>query len=161
MDWRQADKAQLATLYADEIRRWSAALGWDTAASWDHIELGRRLGTVPGLIALDSHGDIAGWTFYLLHRGALQIGGVVARSEPATTALVDGIFASEAAAQARSATVFAFTDAPGLPDALARRGLTVGAYDYLMKAFPDRPDIAVGAARGGGQDGAPPALRPG
>jgi ribosomal protein S18 acetylase RimI-like enzyme len=145
VDWRQADSAQLATLYADEIERWSRVLGWETAGSWDHIELGRRLGTVPGLLALDSTGAVAGWTFYLVHRGVLQIGGIVAVSEPATVALLDGIFASEVAAQARSATVFAFTDAPGLAAALAQRGFIVGGYDYLMKSFLGPGHVAGGA----------------
>jgi len=162
VDWRQADRARLAALYAGEIRRWSDVLGWDTAASWDHIDLGRRLGTVPGLLALDANGAIAGWGFYLLHRGVLQIGGISAVSQPATTALVDAICSSEAAANAQSALVFAFTDAPGLSDALARRGLTVGAYDYLVKrlplpGLPDRRPGAAGASSdpGGGQSVSP------
>jgi ribosomal protein S18 acetylase RimI-like enzyme len=160
LDWRQADRAHFAALYAGEIRRWSDVLGWDTAASWHHIELGRRLGTVPGLLALDANGAIAGWTFYLLHRGVLQVGGISAVSESATTALVEGICSSEAAANAQSATVFAFTDAPGLSDALARRGLAVGAYDYLVKALPDRRPGAVGAsADAGGEPGVSPSLR--
>ncbi|MEP7305629.1 MAG: GNAT family N-acetyltransferase [Acidobacteriota bacterium] len=161
VDWRQADRAHLAALYAGEIRRWSDVLGWDTAASWDHIELGRRLGTVPGLLALDANGAIAGWTFYLVHRGVLQVGGISAVSEPATTALVEGICSSEAAANTQSATVFAFTDAPGVSDALARRGLTVGGYDYLVKTLPalaDRRPGAVGASDGG-EPGVLPALR--
>jgi len=143
VDWRTADHGALAVLYADEIGRWSVALGWETAASWDHIELGRRLGTVPGLLAIDASGAIVGWTFYLLHHEVLQIGGFAALSELATTALLDGIFASEAAARAQSVTVFVFSDAPGLSSALTRRGLTVAAYDYLMKPLPGDAERSV------------------
>jgi len=139
VDWRQADTRDLAALYAAEIRRWSGALGWDTASSWDHIELGRRLGTVQGLLALDASGAIAGWTFCLLHRDVLQIGGFVATSEATTAALVDGLLSSETAARATAVALFAFTDAPGLADALTQRGLAVNHYDYLSKALVPEP----------------------
>jgi ribosomal protein S18 acetylase RimI-like enzyme len=138
VDWRDADSDDLAAIYAGEIHRWSTVLGWETAASWEQIELGRRLGTVPGLLARDSSGALVGWTFYLLHRDVLQIGGLAAVSETATRALVDGIFASETARRARSITLFVFTDAPGLTSVLSRRGLSVRGYDYLMKPLPDR-----------------------
>jgi ribosomal protein S18 acetylase RimI-like enzyme len=157
LNWREAAKGSLAALYAGEIRRWSTALGWETASSWEHIELGRRLGTVPGLLALDPTGNIAGWTFYVLHRGVLQIGGFVAVSEPVTTALLESIFTSEAAGRARSATAFVFSDAPGLEDALSRRGLAVGAYHYLIKTLPSRQ--AGNAADGSLQGSLPSALR--
>ena len=133
VDWCEADRGRLGALYAAEIRRWSDVLGWDTASQWDHIELGRRLGTVSGLCALDEAGAIAGWTFYLRHRDVLQIGGLLAASEDATAALLGGIFASDTAARARSVTFFAFTDAPGVTDALTRRGLTVVRYTYMTK----------------------------
>jgi ribosomal protein S18 acetylase RimI-like enzyme len=139
VDWRQADTKELAALYANEIRRWSASLGWDTASSWDQIELGRRIGTVSGLLAFDAHGAILGWTFYLLHRDVLQIGGFAAASETITTALVDGILSSAIAARAQAVTLFAFTDAPGLADALTQRGLAVNHYDYLSKALAPGP----------------------
>lgn len=139
VDWREADRGRLAALYAAEIRRWSDVLGWDTASSWDHIELGRRLGTVSGLLALDADGAIAGWTFFLRHHDVLQVGGFLAASEDATAALLDGIFASDTAARARSVTFFAFTDAPGLTGALAHRGLTVVRYTYLAKPLIVEP----------------------
>ena len=139
VDWRLADRGGLAALYAAEISRWSAALGWDTASSWNHIELGRRLGTVPGLLAVDAAGAIAGWTCYLLHRDVLQVGSFVATSEAVTTALLDSMLSSETAARALSVTLFAFTDAPGLPAVLTRRGFSVGNYDYLIKPLADEP----------------------
>jgi ribosomal protein S18 acetylase RimI-like enzyme len=146
VDWREADRGRLAALYAAEIRRWSDVLGWDTASSWDHIEIGRRLGTVSGLCALDADGAIAGWTFFLRHHDVLQVGGFLAASDDATAALLDGIFASDTAARARSVTFFAFTDAPGLTDRLAHRGLTVVRYTYLAKplaAEPHTPSLDV------------------
>jgi len=133
VDWRKVEAARLGAIYAAEIRRWSDRLGWDTASSWDHIELGRRLGTVSGLCALDARGDIVGLTFYLLHGDVLQVGGFTAATEDITMALLDGILASDSARRARSVTLFAFTDAPGLARALSRRGLTVVGYDYMVR----------------------------
>jgi ribosomal protein S18 acetylase RimI-like enzyme len=140
VDWRHSDPRKLAALYAAEIRRWSGTLGWDTARSWDQIELGRRLGTVPGLLALEANGAIVGWTFYLLHRDVLQIGGFVAASEAATTALVNGLLSSTTAASARSVTLFAFTDAPGLTDALMGWGFGIHHYEYLSRTLTPEPD---------------------
>jgi ribosomal protein S18 acetylase RimI-like enzyme len=139
VDWRDVDRERLAALDAAEIRRWSDVLGWDTASSWDQIELGRRLGTVSGLCALDAAGALAGWTFFLRHRDVLQVGGFRAASEGTTAALLDGILASDAATLAHAVTFFAFTDAPGLTDALAHRGLTVVRYDYLTKPLVAEP----------------------
>jgi len=139
VDWRDAAAERLTTLYTDELRLWSDVLGWDTASSWRQIELGRRLGTVSGLLAFDEGGSPAGWTFFLRHHGALQVGGFRAASADATAALLDGVFASDTATHATSVTFFAFTDAPGLTDALARRGLTVVCYDYLSKPLSAEP----------------------
>jgi ribosomal protein S18 acetylase RimI-like enzyme len=147
VDWRTVDARALTPRYAEEIERWSRALDWDTAASWDQIELGRRMGTVPGLIALDSEGIAVGWTFYLLHRGVLQVGGIVAASEAVTVALVDGVFSSSAARSAQSVTLFAFTDAPGLRDRLTAWGLSVGHYDYLRKILTPGPPQRLDTVR--------------
>src|SRR5579862_4089430 len=79
-DWRREDARVLAALYAQETGRWAVALGWDTTTSWHHVEVGRRRGAVPGLIARNDRGEVTGWTFYLLHHQVLQIGGLVAQS---------------------------------------------------------------------------------
>jgi ribosomal protein S18 acetylase RimI-like enzyme len=147
VDWREARGADLAQCYAREIRRWSAELGWDTASSWDQIEFGRRVGTLPGLLALDAHGAVLGWTFYLLHRGILQLGGFVSNSADVTDTLVDGLFASKTAARAESVTVFAFTEAPGLTEQLSSRGLSVGTYEYLVNPLTG-PDTDRQSSRG-------------
>jgi ribosomal protein S18 acetylase RimI-like enzyme len=158
VDWRGADAERLAGLYAAEVRRWSHVLAWDTRASWIQIELGRRLGTVQGLLAHDPDGNVVGWTFYLLHHDVLQIGGFAAASPVAATTLLHAILDSETASRAQSLTLFAFAEAPGLVEALAGCGLSVARYDYLSKALSDelcrpspdmrrwRADDAVAAA---------------
>jgi ribosomal protein S18 acetylase RimI-like enzyme len=139
VDWRGADAEELAGLYAAEVDRWSHVLAWDTRSSWNQIELGRRLGTVQGLLAHDPNGRVVGWTFYLLHHDVLQIGGFAAASPVATTTLLNAILESETASRASSLTLFAFAEAPGLAKALAGCGLSVGRYDYLSKALSDEP----------------------
>jgi ribosomal protein S18 acetylase RimI-like enzyme len=152
VDWRDSDGADLAQCYAHEIHRWSVELGWDTAASWDQIELGRRIGNLPGLLALDAYGAVLGWTFYLLHRGILQLGGIVSNSPDVTRALIDGVFASETAVRAEAVTIFVFSEAPGLAAGISARGLTVGTYDYLvcpLSEFEGRTGSTADAGRPG------------
>lgn len=138
-DWRGAEAERVAPLYAAEIDRWATELGWDTAASWAEVERGRRLGTVPGLLAIDETGGVLGWTFYLLHRAMLQIGGFVAASEAATAALLAGVLESELASSAEGVTLFAFAQAPGLTDAVRRRGLAVETHAYLSRPLSQEP----------------------
>jgi ribosomal protein S18 acetylase RimI-like enzyme len=146
VDWRHADPERVAALYRAEIGRW-ATLGWDTAASWRTIEAGRRLGTLPGLLAIGSSGAIVGWTFYLLHGATLQIGGLLAASASATDLLLDGVLSGALASRAQAITVFAFADAPGLAGALASRNLAVDRYAYLVKPLDAPPRGACSGLR--------------
>src|SRR5262245_21974739 len=88
VDWRTSDQGQIAPLYDAEIGRWSSGLGWDTRAVWKEVDRGRRLGTVLGRLALEGTGACAGWTFAVVHRGVLQIGGLVAKSQEVGSALL-------------------------------------------------------------------------
>ena len=81
-DWRDAPTHDIAALVDTERRRWLDAHKWDTAASFAIVEQGRRAGAVPGWLVRGTDGAIEGWTYYVLHDGALQIGGVTA-SRPA------------------------------------------------------------------------------
>lgn len=135
-DWRTAPPDRLAPLYAAEIARWKSVLEWDAASMCGEVECGRRLGTVQGVLLSDEGGPIVGWAYYLLHRGALQVGGIVASSEWVTERILDLICTSEEAKRAASVTVFVFTDAPGLVPALKRRGLSVERYEYLARPLP-------------------------
>ncbi len=136
-DWRMVPDAVVQKLFAAEQRRWEIDLDWDLGPGWDELEMGRQLGTVGGLIAYRREGRVAGWAYYLVDGGALQIGGFNADSEVTTAALIEDILADPAASAANRITAFAFTDAPGLVGELRSRGLAVDRYFYLRRDVPE------------------------
>ncbi|HQZ37905.1 MAG TPA: GNAT family N-acetyltransferase [Vicinamibacterales bacterium] len=147
-DWRDADDAVVANLYAGERARWHDTLSWDTSAMWSVVEAGRRAGTVVGAIARDVHDAPAGWCFALLQDGTLQVGGFLANSTEATAALLETLAASADGRAARRWLWFGYFDAPGLDQALAARG-TLARYVYLhcRLAACGGPEPGPGAAR--------------
>lgn len=148
IDWREVDAAAMADLYDDGVREWQARLGWDTRDTWREIERSRRLGTVLGFVAIAGDGSPAGWTFALPLRGALQVGGLVARSEEATAALVERLCEAAAGRCDGGLTFFGLSGAPNLPGALAAAGLTVDRYDYLERALDaDEPPALIEGVR--------------
>lgn len=150
-DWRDADRATVERLYAIEHRRWLETLNWDTTASWAIVEEGRRRGYVPGWILRDSPGNVAGWTYYVLHDGDLQIGGLTAERATATRDLLDRVLESPEAQLAASVTGFVFPAPPSLVSALTRRRFAVRRSLYLRRdsaaagnaAEPDVPDARL------------------
>ena len=138
-DWRAVPDDVIQRLCAAEQRRWEKALDWNPGSAWAEIDRGRQLGTVSGLVTFGADGHPTGWTYYLVHDGALQIGAFAADSQGATAALVEGIFADPASQAARRVTFFAFTDAPGIAAALRARSLTVDRYWYLRRDLVGSP----------------------
>ncbi|HEX5214911.1 MAG TPA: hypothetical protein VFV98_05580, partial [Vicinamibacterales bacterium] len=132
-DWRAMSDADMNRLYATEQGRWEHRLDWDPGNAWAELERGRQLGTVSGFVAVNREGRIAGWTYFLVHEGALQIGGLVAESEAVTSALLSDVLADTETLGAERITVFAFTDAPALVGELRARGLAVDRYRYLRR----------------------------
>ena len=137
VDWRTLEAKAAGPLYASERTRWASRLAWDTTDAWDEVEAGRRLGVVPGQIAVDDRGAIAGWIFSVLHRGMLQIGGIVASTEDATRALLTTTCSGPDARRARSVAFFGFPEAPGIDGALTECGLLAERYDYLTKPLDE------------------------
>jgi ribosomal protein S18 acetylase RimI-like enzyme len=158
VDWSTLPRERLTPLYAAETTRWASTLEWDTAGMWEEVERGRSLGTVGGVVVLDERGVPAGWSYYLLHNGALQIGGFVAASDAAAQPMLDWIMSRPEHASADRISLFAFADAPGLPQMLRGKGLSVDRYWYLGRdlqrqapprladARPWRPDDAMATA---------------
>jgi ribosomal protein S18 acetylase RimI-like enzyme len=134
VDWRDAPAERVAPLYAAERHRWMSQLEWDAGANFEQVELGRRLGHVRGVLALDRTGAIAGWSFYLEDVGTLQVGGFVAASEACSEAMLSAIFDRDAV-QSAASTFFAYSDAPGLAASLRRRGHSVDRYFYMACAL--------------------------
>jgi GNAT superfamily N-acetyltransferase len=134
-------------LYAHEASRWTDRLYWDTASSWDEVERGRLAGRVPGVIARDEAGIVRGWSFYLVHNRALQIGGFVAESEAVSDALVDAILEDADPVTVDTVSFFAFTEASYLAPLLRRKGLSVDRYFYMVRELPGPVPATVNEAR--------------
>ena len=134
-DWRYADTPAVEALYEAERRQWLTDLGWDTADAWPEIEGARTAGRLPGLLAVDDHGTICGWTYFLVDDRVAQVGSLVGESPEATRALVDSVVA-RAAGHAECVTCFSYNRAPGLEAALTAHGFELTSYQYLSRVAP-------------------------
>jgi ribosomal protein S18 acetylase RimI-like enzyme len=133
VDWRGAPPDAIAPLYESEIDRWSRELSWDTRTTWEAVEAARRAAALPGFV-LRAAGQPS-WAFFLPHGAALQIGAFVASTTAATGELLDAILETTEARTAREVQLFTFPSAPGLDEALGRRGFEVERYVYLTRTI--------------------------
>ncbi len=130
-DWRHADASETSALMEAEGRLWRRDLGWDVRKSWSVIEPARAAGSLPGFIARDGDGRAIGWTWFLQHRGTLQVAALVADEREVVEGLVDAVLASK---QARTSTAQVWSvrgTPPFLAETLRARGLRVEPYLYL------------------------------
>jgi ribosomal protein S18 acetylase RimI-like enzyme len=134
-DWREADPALLARLYADECRRWRESLDWDFAPSCTILERARRLRGLPGFVARDPRGDVAGWTFFVSHDGFLQVGGLVGGDDRSRQALLRAVLETPEARAARGVTCFLYPQSHGLREVLEQDGFDVQAHPYMSCAL--------------------------
>lgn len=139
-DWRDASAEDVAGLVAAERRRWLDALKWDTAPSFAIVEQGRRAGAVPGWIVRNASGAIEGWTYYVLHDGALQIGGVTASRPAVARQLIDAVMRSTEADLARRLTCFVFPESRSIESAFERQRFVTSQTCYRIKALTPQPD---------------------
>ena len=147
-DWRDADCAEMAALYARERARWLADLGWDSAAAWTLTEASRAHGLMPGFVARDGHGGVLGWTFYGLRGGVLQIGALAGDRADAVRELLDAVLASPEASLAHRLHGFVFPEGRSAEAALGRRRFSVEHYLYLERALSADDDAPPSAASG-------------
>lgn len=152
-DWRHVPDPVLAAIALADTARWRDVLDWDTTAAWAVLEHGRRSGTLPGIVLRNDHGDPAGWTFFLAHQDALEIGAFVTSSPQATHALLDAVLEHDAARRADVTRLFTFPQAPDLEGALLSRGFALELFRYLeLTRFPEGPvRPEVGPWRDGAQ----------
>lgn len=143
-DWARVPAAEMAQLYRVEHERWRNALDWDTTETLDALERARLNGRVPGFVARQASGAVAGWTYYVLQGSELQIGALVASSPGTTAGLLDAVLASAAATVASRTLFFAHTDAPGIAGALAGRDFTVTSEHYLSCPLDRSPAVGLG-----------------
>jgi ribosomal protein S18 acetylase RimI-like enzyme len=140
-DWRDAPAQDIAPLVETERRRWLDALKWDTASSFAIVEQGRRAGSVPGWLVRSTDGAIEGWTYYVLHDGALQIGGVTASRPAVARQLIDAVMHSTEADLARRLTCFVFPESRSIESAFERQRFTTSRTRYLLKSLGTQPDV--------------------
>ena len=132
-DWRYAETPAVEALYEAERRQWLAELGWDTTEAWPEIEGARTTGRLPGLLAVNDHGSICGWTYFLIDDRVAQVGSLVGESPEATRALVESVIA-RAAGRADCVTCFSYNRAPGLDAVLTAHGFELTPYQYLSRS---------------------------
>ena len=142
-NWQGVPAGHLAPAYEAECRRWEAALGWDFAPSCRIVEEGRQEGRVPGFVARERDGRFAGWCFYVLHDGLLQIGGLAGSRPEVLGGLIRAMLATPHAAAARGATCFLFPTSAHLGRTLERYQFVVEPHAFLARDWPIGTDGAV------------------
>jgi ribosomal protein S18 acetylase RimI-like enzyme len=147
-DWRDAPAEDVASLFDAERRRWLDVLRWDTAPSFAIVEHGRRAGAVPGWIARNTDGSVEGWTYYVLHDGSLQIGGVTASRPAVARQLIDAVMRSTEADLARRLSCFVFPDSRSIESAFERQRFTLSETCYLLKPIGPTPSVSPSAPLG-------------
>lgn len=144
IDWRDVSARAVAPLYAAQRTRWAVELDWDATANLAIVESARASGTLPGFVALNREGEIAGWTFYFLHEGVLQIGALEARSAGTARRLLDAVVRSPEALCAQDVTCFVLPDGSAAA-ALGGRRFASQAFLYLGRSLgePARDEVSA------------------
>jgi ribosomal protein S18 acetylase RimI-like enzyme len=132
-DWRDTDQAELEPLYAAECARYRHVLGWDYVPSCRIIEEARRAGRLAGLVLRAPGGAVVGWTYFVVHEGVLQMGGLVADSASRLRRILDRVLQSPEAAGARGLSAFVFPVSSSIQAAFERQRFTVGLHPYLAR----------------------------
>lgn len=144
-DWRGADAAAVAGLYRAECRRWQETLGWDFAPSCEVIETARRAGRVPGMLARRPRGAIAGWAFFLVHDGRLQVGGLVGDSDSSRRALLRAVIAAPEAAAVKGVSCYLYPQSDTFQRILEQELFEVEPHHYLALDLPAPPATLAAA----------------
>lgn len=159
-DWRNVPADVMTGLYALEHARWLADLHWDASASWDIVETARREGRLPGFVAHDAADAPAGWTFFVIRDGLLQLGAVAACRAEVVRALIDAVLESPEASLARRYQAFVYPESPAVEVALTRRRFEIDRYLYLERALaPWAADRDTSSLRVWREDDLPDAIR--
>jgi ribosomal protein S18 acetylase RimI-like enzyme len=132
-EWRDLPAAVLAPLYAVERERWRSRLGWDLSGPLEIIEDARTAGLLPGYVASDEAGRALGWTYFVLHDGLLQIGGLSTTRGSVARALLDAVLTSPEAALARRLSCFVYPGCDGVTGAFLRQRFILNHYSYLWR----------------------------
>jgi ribosomal protein S18 acetylase RimI-like enzyme len=143
-DWRSLTHAEVDPWYRAEEAWWRRSLGWDTADNWAHVERARASGTLPGFVVVDPDVDApagertagtvaSGWTFYVVHRGIVQIGALTANHPQATDRLLEALESVGQTERTKGVLVFVPAADAWLESRLTSRGFAVRPFLYLMR----------------------------
>lgn len=132
-DWRNVSASTVAGLYAAERDRWAASLHWDNDGAWSVVEEARRNGELPGFLALGPHGDVLGWTYFLVRNRILQIGALTGHRAETVRTLLDAVLSAPEAALARRYQCFVYPETGAVEAALQRRRFRTDRYLYLLR----------------------------
>jgi ribosomal protein S18 acetylase RimI-like enzyme len=143
-DWRDADASDTQVLYAREQEFWVRELAWDASTAWREIEQARVTWGLPGYLALDEDRTVRGWAYFLPEGETVHLGGVVADTAAATSALLDACLES-AMRPPRPARISCFVPgrAEGFVPALEARGFACERYLYLSRSITPGDDAAT------------------
>jgi len=130
-DWQSATVRSIDAAIAAEAARWRRAFHWDVAEAWQSIQPARASGALPGFVALDAAGDLAGWTCFMPHHGTLQVAVLTAATPATTTALVDAILGAPEMRAARACSICVPDGPPLVAGTLVSRGFEVVPYAYM------------------------------
>lgn len=156
-DWRAAAPADVAPLFEAERERWLRDLSWDIARGFVAAEEGRRAGRVPGLVARGPDGRCAGWTFFSVDRGTLNIGVLAGDRADVVRELLDRSLEYPEAAFARRYQGFLYPSSAAVPVALTRRRFALTAQRFL--GWTARPVEPVASGRCWREDDLPGIVR--
>ena len=143
LDWRGIPPERLAPVYTRERQRWLSTLGWETAESFAHVELARTTWGLPGFVALDQRGHVAGSIYYMHIDRRFEVGGVTAETPEATCGLLNAVLDAADLARVDEVCCFVFEGARSLGLELARRDFQLGTHLYLARPLDaSRPRAA-------------------
>jgi ribosomal protein S18 acetylase RimI-like enzyme len=135
-DWRNAAADEIGPLVGREAERWRAVLSWDARRIWTLAAEARAEGRLPGFVARDESGAVAGWTCFGVSGGVLQVGALTGTRADVVRALLNAVLASPEAQLARRYHCFVFPESSRVEAALVRRRFGIERYHYLRAPLP-------------------------
>jgi ribosomal protein S18 acetylase RimI-like enzyme len=141
-DWRESPSERLAPLLERQRTRWLDELGWDAGALFSLIEQARAGGQLPGLVAVDEDGTLAGWCYASAQDGLLFIGALHGDRADVIRQLLDAVLATPEASYARAYRCFMFPENAAVGAALARRRFELESFLYLSRPIHAHRDPA-------------------
>ncbi len=144
-EWRDHPADVVRPLQEAERVRWLSRLGWDLTGPTEIIEEARSAGFLPGYVVSDDRGRPLGWTYFVLHDGMLQIGGLATTRGSVARALRDAVLTYPEAGLARRLSCFVYPGCEGVTSAFLRQRFALTESHYLtrdLRGLRDAPTVS-------------------